>query len=129
MFGIWAIATTYVCFQRPDYVNVSFIFVIIQLTTSIMGLFLFLDPQQMKKSYLRSILVFLILTEVFDILWVVYKNDEYWGDQTENGMSQVIIMFIYVLLIYKLFLVFVLWKASLNFEKFVRQQRELVGIR
>lgn len=39
MFGIWTIATSFVCFEKPDFLN---------LTIGIMGLFLFLDPQQVK---------------------------------------------------------------------------------
>ena len=65
-------------------------------------------------------LVVLFLTEIFDIIWIIWKNDEYWEDKTEGGMSQVIIMFIYVLLLYKIVLLFVMWKASLNFSKFVK---------
>ena len=66
-------------------------------------------------------IVVLFLTEIFDIVWLIWKNDEYWEDKTEGGMAQVIIMFIYVLMIFKVVLIFVMWKASLNFPKFVKQ--------
>jgi hypothetical protein len=32
-------------------------------------------------------IAFLFVTELFDILWLIWKNDEYWGDKTEGGMS------------------------------------------
>ena len=66
-------------------------------------------------------IVVLFFTEIFDIVWLIWKNDEYWEDKTEGGMAQVIIMFIYVLMIFKVVLIFVMWKASLNFPKFVKQ--------
>jgi hypothetical protein len=36
MFGLWNVVTCFVCFEKPDFLN---------LTIGIMGLFLFLDPQ------------------------------------------------------------------------------------
>jgi len=35
-FGFWAISTSFVCFEKPDFLN---------LTLAIVGLFLLLDPQ------------------------------------------------------------------------------------
>ena len=35
MFGLWAVLTTYVCFERADFLN---------LTVAILGLFMLLDP-------------------------------------------------------------------------------------
>jgi len=49
------------------------------------------------------------------------KSDEYWQDKEEGGMSQVILMTVYFMLFYKLILFLVMWKASLNFQKFVNQ--------
>lgn len=69
------------------------------------------------------------LTEIIDIFWLIEKAEEYWDDKTEGGMSQVILMFVVALFFFKIILFFVMWKASLNFKKFVRQQRELVGAR
>ena len=49
LFGLYAVLTCIVCFEKPDFLNVSifhFVFILfIQLTISIMGLHLFLDPQ------------------------------------------------------------------------------------
>jgi len=36
---------------------------------------------------------------------------------------------VFMMIFYKIILFILLWKASLNFQKFVRQQRELVGLR
>lgn len=27
------------------------------------------------------------LTEIIDIMWLIYKFEEYWDDKTEGGMS------------------------------------------
>lgn len=83
MFGFWTIATSFVCFEKPDFLN---------LTIGIMGLFLFLDPQQIKQSYLRLLVMVMPLSEFYDGIWLYEKTSEYYEDQGENGMAQVILM-------------------------------------
>ena len=61
------------------------------------------------------------LSSFYDIFWIMEKSDEYWQDKEEGGMSQVILMTVYFMLFYKLILFLVMWKASLNFQKFVNQ--------
>jgi len=48
MFGLWSLMTSFVCFQKADFLN---------LTMAILGLFMLLDPQQIKYSYLRLMVV------------------------------------------------------------------------
>jgi hypothetical protein len=69
--------------------NFSFflIFSFFQLTIGIMGLFIFLDPQQMKQSYLRLLTYSLPLSQVYDMVWIINKSTEYWIDKTEGGMA------------------------------------------
>ena len=69
------------------------------------------------------------LSAIYDIFWIVEKSDEYWEDFGEGGMSQVILMAVYFMLVYKFILFLVMWKSSLNFQKFVNQQRDVVGMR
>ena len=44
-------------------------------------------------------------------------------------MTQVILMMVYLMFFYKIGLFLIMWRASLNFQKFVQQQRDLVGLR
>jgi hypothetical protein len=60
------------------------------------------------------------LSTVYDIFWIVEKSDEFWEDKSEGGMDQVIILAVYFMVIYKFILFLVMWKASLNFPKFVQ---------
>lgn len=60
------------------------------------------------------------LTYIYDIFWIIHKHKEYADDRTEGGMAQVILLLVWVLLFFKLVLFVVMWKASLNFQKFVR---------
>ena len=69
------------------------------------------------------------VSSIYDIFWVVEKSSEYWDDFSEGGLAQVILLTVYFMLFYKFILFLVMWKASLNFQKFVNQQRELVGMR
>jgi len=71
----------------------------------------------------------LFVSQLYDIFWVVEKTSEYMSDDTDNGMAQLILLLVYMMIFYKLILFCLMWKASLNFEKFVKQQRELVGLR
>lgn len=57
------------------------------LTLGIMGLFLMLDPQQIKQSYLRIVTYSLPITWFYDLLWIIYKSKEYWEDREDRGMS------------------------------------------
>ena len=74
----------------------------------------------MKQSYLRLLTFILPISEIYDILWLVKKSGEYWNDTSEGGMSQVVLMTVFMLVFYKIMLFFVMWKASLNFKKFVQ---------
>ena len=78
LFGVWSIFTCLVCFEKPDYIN---------LTMAIIGLHLFLDPQQIKQSYLRALVFALPVSEIIDIIWLYDKAEEFWEDKDENGMS------------------------------------------
>jgi len=69
------------------------------------------------------------LSELYDLIWLLKKSDEFWGDKDEGGMDQVILVLVFMMFFYKILLFLIMWKASLNFQKFVRQQRDLVGLR
>lgn len=121
MYGFYAIMTCYTCFEKADFLN---------LTIAIMGLFMFLDPQQTKFSYLRLIVLYVLpLSQLYDLFWLVQNHSAYMNDIIEGGMAQTVLMTAYLMFIFKIFLWVVMWKASLNYAKFVRQQRELVGLR
>ena len=78
-----------------------------------------LDPQQLKASYLRILVFGLPLTEIYDLFWIWHKSSEYWNNKTEGGMTQVILVLVWLMFVYKIFLFIIMWKASLNFQKFV----------
>lgn len=88
-----------------------------------------LDPQSIKQSYLRLLTFAMPVSMVYDLVWIVQKTREYWIEQEEGGLAQVILGFVYFILFYKILLIIVMWKASINFKKFVAQQRMLVGLR
>ena len=83
------------------------------------GLHMLMDPQQVKQSYLRSLTFALLVSEIFDGLWLWLRFEEWYEDKDENGMKQVILVLVIAMLFYKIIVFFVLWKASLNFKKFV----------
>jgi len=110
MFALWCLCTCFVCFQKPDFLN---------LTIGVVGLFLLLDPQSIKQSYLRLLTLALPFSMPYDIIWLIQKTTEYWNDDTEGGLAQVILMMVYFVLFYKFLLVIVMWKSSINFKRFV----------
>lgn len=89
------------------------------MTIGVVGLFLLLDPQSIKQSYLRLLTLALPLSMPYDIIWLVQKTTEYWIDETEGGLAQVILMMVYLMLFYKFLLIIVMWKSSINFKRFV----------
>lgn len=78
MFGLWTILTSFACFEKVDFLN---------LTVGIMGLFLLLDPQQIKLSYLRILTFSLPITLLYDFVWMYEKSQEYWDDPGEGGLE------------------------------------------
>ena len=110
MFSIWCLSTCFVCFQKPDFLN---------LTLGVVGLFLLHDPQSVKQSYLRLLTLALPVSMIYDIIWLVQKTTEYWIDESEGGLAQVILGFVYFILLFKIVLTIVMWKASINFKRFV----------
>ena len=120
LFGLWTLGTSFLCFQKPDFLN---------LTVGICGLFILLDPQMLKASYLRLLVAVIPVTQLYDLMWLLHKSGEYWDNKTEGGMTQLILVVAYMMVVFKIILFFIMWKASLNFQKFVQQQRELVGLK
>jgi hypothetical protein len=53
LFGLWTLGTSFLCFQKPDFLN---------LTVGICGLFILLDPQMLKASYLRLLVAVIPVT-------------------------------------------------------------------
>lgn len=78
MFVLWSLITGVICFQKADFLN---------LTMAILGLFMMLDPQQIKLSYLRLMVWVLPPTLIYDIFWIWHKHTEYWEDKIEGGMA------------------------------------------
>lgn len=78
-----------------------------------------LDPQNIKQSYLRLLTLILPVSMIYDIVWLVQKTKEYWIEENEGGLAQVVLMAVYFILFYKILLITVMWKASINFKKFV----------
>lgn len=72
---------------------------------------------------------FLPLAELYDIAWIHQKHTEYANDKNEGGMMQLVLILVWFLFFFKILLFLIMWKATLNFPKFVKQQRELVGLR
>ena len=130
LFAAWTAATCIVCFEKADFLNVSTNDSdALQLTIGLVGLMLFLDPQSIKQSYLRALTFTMPVSLIYDLIWLCWKSEEFWEDQDEAGMDQVILGLIYALVFFKVILFFVLWKSSLNFRKFVKSQRDMVGLR
>lgn len=78
MFALWTVLVSFCCFEKPDFLN---------LTVGIMGLFLLLDPQQIKQSYLRLLTFSLPISSIYDGIWIYEKSTEYWDDPGEGGME------------------------------------------
>jgi hypothetical protein len=57
---------------------------------------------------------------IYDIVWLVQKTKEYMNDNEEGGLVQVVLAFVYFLLFYKILLIIVMWRSSINFKKFVQ---------
>jgi len=106
MFGIFAIGTSFICFQKADFLN---------LTLAICGLFILLDPQHIKTSYLRLLVLAIPVSQIYDLLWLFHKSTEYWDNKTEGGMDQLILLMVILMFFYKIILGLFMWKASLNF--------------
>lgn len=71
LFLLWTMCTSIVCFMKPDFLN---------LTIGMIGLFMFLDPQQIKQSYLRLMVAVFPLCQIYDIVWLWTKHNEYYND-------------------------------------------------
>ena len=110
MFAIWCVSICFVCFYKADFLN---------LTIGVVGLYLLLDPQTIKFSYLRLLIFALPLSMIYDVVWLVQKTREYWIETEEGGIAQVILGFVYFLIFYKILLIIVMWRASINFKKFI----------
>lgn len=110
MFALWCVSICFVCFYKADFLN---------LTIGVVGLYLLLDPQTIKFSYLRLLIFSLPLSMVYDVVWLVQKTREYWIESEEGGIAQVILAFVYFLIFYKILLIIVMWRASINFKKFI----------
>lgn len=56
---------------------------------------------------------------VYDVVWLIQKTREYWGDTEEGGLPKVILAFVYFLIFYKVLLIIVMWRSTINYKKFI----------
>jgi hypothetical protein len=84
-----------------------------------MGLYLLLDPQSIKFSYLRLLTIALPVSMLYDIVWLIQKTREYWIDNEEGGLPKVVLGAVYFLIFYKILLIIVMWRSSINYKKFI----------
>ena len=53
-------------------------------------------------SYLRLLCATVLISEIYDLFWLIKKSEEFWNDTIEGGMQQVILVFIFMMFFYKI---------------------------
>jgi hypothetical protein len=76
---IYAALTILVCFERPDFVNLTIVTAAIQMI---------LSPKKIKRWSFRYLLYAVALTMIYDLFWLVTFADVRINDNIRNGMKK-----------------------------------------
>lgn len=113
---VYNILTLLVCFHRSDFINLSI---------CVLSLFIIENTDEVKRKTFRNLLFCVIGSLFYDLIWMlIYTYD--WNNDTaiyDGGAEVKIRRFslsvTYISFFFRLFVILVYWKASMDFEKVI----------
>ena len=96
----------------------------IDLTFSSLTMFM-IEPLTLTKSSFRTLLIGVVISFFYDIVHLIMRTGFYWSfelfyQDTERGVRRFSLIWAYILLVVKLFQMFIMWKVSIDYDEIIR---------
>ena len=116
---VYLVVTCFSCYYRPDFMS---------LTAITMGIYAVECPHFFRRWVFRLLVVFMVLTMVFDFLHLVILHDSGEDDEMDCDLTKNVRRFSYffawVSFLMRPIVILVFWKDSLDFMKIIKQRSD-----
>ena len=114
---IYLILTSFSMFLRPDFLS---------LTAVALGIYATENPQNIKRSLFRMLVAFVMVTFVFDLVFLLFIHSSDADDEESGGtvtnVRRFAYFFAWISFFFRPIVIAVLWKDSLDFRTIVRHR-------
>ena len=113
---IFACLTMLLMFKRPAFVNI---------TVAALALYVLDNPQNISRQTFRGLVLLLVLSWAYDFIWLFFIDASVSEEDEEDGgneykLRRFIRLLSYIALMFKVILVLVFWKDSLDFRNIIK---------
>ena len=103
-------------FKRPAFVNI---------TVAALALYVLDNPQNISRQTFRGLVLLLVLSWAYDFIWLFFIDASVSEEDEEDGgneykLRRFIRLLSYIALMFKVILVLVFWKDSLDFRNIIK---------
>jgi hypothetical protein len=103
------------------------------MTLCALTFFLSANVTKVRQWHLRFIAFALLISWVYDFIWLIFNTSNYWKSQlydgdAELGLRRFVILMSYSAFIFKLLYFLVFWKVSVEFNRFFNEDMISEGV-
>lgn len=112
----YLVITSFAMFYRPDFMS---------MTAIMIGIYSIKNPQGIKRSVFRMLVVFLLISFFYDFVFLVILHDSDADDEADSAAANVrrfAYFFAWISFAFRPVVIVVFWKDSLNFRKVIRNK-------
>jgi hypothetical protein len=113
---IFACLTMLLMLKRPAFVNI---------TVAALAFYVLENPQNISRQTFRGLVLLIVLSWVYDFIWLFFIDASVSEEDEEDGgneykLRRFIRLLSYIALMFKVILVLVFWKDSLDFRNIIK---------
>jgi len=104
----------------------------LSITVAALALYVLDNPQNISRQTFRGLVLLIAVSWVYDFLWIFFIDVSASEEDEEDGgneykLRRFIRLITYITLMFKVILVLVFWKDSLDFRNIIRNKAEGSG--
>jgi hypothetical protein len=114
VLAIYTINTCFVCFYKPDFVN---------LTICTSAIYMLHNTDKIRRWTFRVLVLGILLSELYDLFWFMVQDVN--ADISDGGIEKAVknfsLIMSYFSFFFRLIVALVFWKDSLDFVRIIKQ--------
>lgn len=114
---VYLVLTVFSMFYRPDFMSI---------TCVSLGIYAVMNPQGITRSLFRMLVVFMLVSFVYDLVFLIFIHDADAEDELDSQMAVNVRRFSYffcwVSFAFRPLVILVFWKDSLDFRRIIRHK-------
>lgn len=117
---IYTFLTLCILIHRTDFLN---------LGICILSLYMINNVEKLRKWMFRVLFFAIAMSWVYDLAWLFLHTSSFWTHKTgydgglEQGVRRFVVVITFLSFIFRLFIVVIYWKVSIDFEKIQRDHQ------